>query len=123
MKTPKPILERRRSIRLAEALPFRIGHKDYEAEVRTQNISEHGALCIIDRNIPLMTQLAVALTLPVEGKAKAKGKGKVLRMKGVVVRREKDPSSENYLLAIYFSEIKEPDRRALKRFIDSRLTA
>ena len=119
MKTPKSILERRRSIRVDEALPFKIGHADYEAQAKTVNISLHGALCLVDKSIPLMTQLAVALTLPA---IKGKGRGKALRLKGVVVRREKDPSSEQYFLAIYFSEIKSEDQDALRRFIEARLS-
>jgi c-di-GMP-binding flagellar brake protein YcgR len=112
MKTPK----RRRSVRVHETLPFKIGHADYEAVAKTVNISLHGALCLVDKNIPLMTQLAVALTLP-GGRGK---RSKVLRMKGVVVRREKDPALERFFVAIYFSHIKAEDQEALRRFIDSR---
>lgn len=117
MKTPKKILERRRSIRVHEALPFKIGHDDYEAQAETVNISEHGALCLVDRNIPLMTQLRLALTI------KPAGRAKTLRMKGVVVRREKDPSAERWFLAIYFSDIKSEDQETLRRFIEGRLAA
>ena len=118
MKTPKPVLERRRSVRVPEELPFRIGHDDYETLAKTLNISVHGALCLVDKSIPLMTQLAVALTLP---PSKGIKRGRLLRMKGVVVRRDKDISSDQHFLAIYFSEIKSEDREALRRFIESRL--
>jgi c-di-GMP-binding flagellar brake protein YcgR len=117
MKTPKPILERRRSVRLHEALPFKIGHAGYETIAKTVNISPHGALCMVDKNIPLMTQLAVAVTLPVKGAKR----GKTLRIKGVVVRREKDPALDRYFVAIYFSEIKSQDQDTLRRFIEGRL--
>ena len=120
MRTPKPILDRRRSVRVEEELRFKIGREDYEAEARTVNISEHGVLCLVEKNVPLMTQLAVALTLPASDK-KAK-RGKILRIKAVVVRREKDPVSEKYLLAIYFSQISAENREILNRFIESRLT-
>jgi c-di-GMP-binding flagellar brake protein YcgR len=119
MKTPKPILDRRRSIRVDEALPFKIGHADYEVQATTVNISQHGALCVVDKSVPVMTQLAVALTLP-EGRSK---KGKTLRLKGVVVRREKDPSADRYLLAVYFSDIKPEDQETLCRFIEGRLSS
>ena len=118
MKTPKPILERRRSVRLAEALPFKIGHGNYETTALTVNISAHGALCLVDKNIPLMTQLAVALTLSVKGSKR----GKTLHIKGVVVRREKDPSNERYFLGIYFSSIKPQDQETLRRFVEGRVT-
>lgn len=120
MRTPKPILDRRRSVRVDEELPFKIGQGDYETQAKTVNISENGALCLVEKNIPLMTQLAVALTIPALDK-KTKN-GKTLRLKGVVVRREKDPSSEQYFLAIYFSQISAQDREVLSRFIGSRLT-
>ena len=116
MKTPKPILERRRSLRVSEELPFKIGHDGFETLAKTINISQHGALCLIDKNIPLMTQLAVALTLPGSGV-----RGKTLRMKGVVVRREKDlPPSSRFFIAIYFSQIKSEDQAVLRRFVENR---
>ena len=119
MKTPKSILERRRSVRLHEALPFKIGHADYETTATTVNISIHGALCIVDRNIPLMTQLAVAIKLPVKGSKT----GKTLKIKGVVVRREKDPALDRYFIAIYFSGINSLDQDTLRRFIEGRLSS
>ena len=118
MKIPKPILERRRSVRLHEALPFKIGHAEFETTAQTINISLTGALCIVDKNIPVMTQLAVALTLTESGAKR----GKTLHMKGVVVRREKDPAQERYFIAIYFSDIKSQDQDTLRRFIEGRLT-
>ena len=122
MKTPKPVLDRRRSIRIAEQLPFRIGLQNYEAEAITVNISVNGALCIVEREIPLMTQLKIALTLPPVSKTSS-SKNKTLSMKGVVVRKEKDPSSGKFYVAIYFSDIKPNDRKFLSQFIESRLPA
>ena len=121
MKTPKPVLDRRRSIRIDEKLPFKIGHQDYEAEVRTVNISCQGTLCIVDKDIPLMTQLKLALSLP--SSRKGAGGHKTLAMKGVVVRKEKDVTGKQYFIAIFFSEIKPADRAFLEKFIESRLPA
>ena len=115
MKTPKPVLDRRRSIRVAEKLPFRIGHGNYETEAVTVNISVNGVLCIVDRDIPIMTQLKIALTLP------TKPKPKTVTTKGVVVRKEKDAAGGHFYLAIYFSDIKPNDRQSLSQFIESRL--
>ena len=124
MRTPKPILERRRSVRVHESLPFTIGHDGYETLAQTVNVSLHGALCLVDRNIPLMTQLAVALTLSAAKSVKrSAGRTKTIHMKGVVVRREKDPGSNRYFLAIYFSQIKSEDQEALRRFIENRLSS
>ena len=121
MKTPKPVLDRRRSIRVAEKLPFRIGHRDYETEARTINISCQGALCIVDLDIPLMTQLQVALSLP--PLRKGASHAKTIPIKGVVVRKDKDAAGRQFLIAIYFSEIRPSDREFLEKFIESRLPA
>ena len=119
MKTPKPVLDRRRSIRISEKLPFKIGHQNYEAEAVVINISTKGALCVVEREIALMTQLKVALTLP--SISKISSKNKILFIKGVVVRKEKDPSGRQYFIAIYFSGIKPEDQKFLQQFIESRL--
>ena len=93
MRTPKAILERRRSVRIQEALPFRIGSEGYDFQAVTINISRHGALCLVDKDIALMTKLAIALPIA----------NKVIRLEGVVVRKEKDPKSGKYYTAIFFS--------------------
>lgn len=111
MKIPKPILERRRSIRIDESLPFKIGHEGYEIQVRTLNISSHGALCAVERDMPLMTQLKVALSL----------NGHALRLKGVVVRKEKDPASHKFHIAVFFPDISPKDRTLIKEYIEARL--
>lgn len=120
MKIPKPVMERRRSIRIAEKLPFSIGRQGYEAEAVTMNISSTGVLCLVDKDFPLMTQFKLALTLPGNGRA---SKAKVISMKGVLVRKDKDPSSGKHLFAIYFSDIKPADRLFLQKYIESRLSA
>jgi c-di-GMP-binding flagellar brake protein YcgR len=120
MKTPQPILDRRRSARVDEELYFKIKHQIYEAQAKTVNISAHGALCLVEKNIPLMTRVDVALMLPaLNGKTK---RPKSLRIRGVVVRREKTPSSAGFLLALYFSQISPRDRESLVQFVESRMT-
>ena len=120
MKIPKPVMDRRRSIRIAEKLPFTIGHGHYETEAETVNISGHGALCRVERDIPIMTQLKVALSLP---SARKGARAKVISMKGVVVRKEKEALSQKYFIAVYFSDIQPADRQYLEKFIEGRLAA
>jgi hypothetical protein len=83
MEIPKPIRERRRSIRIEEALPFKIGHKGYQIEAVTLNISYHGVMCVLDNDIKMMTQLDVALTLP---RASKTGRASTIKANGVIVR-------------------------------------
>lgn len=113
MRTPKPILERRRSVRVDDALPFKIGLEGFEQEATTLNISASGAMCLLDKEVPMMTKLRLAISL--ESK-------KTLHVKGVVVRKEKDMATEKFQVAIFFSEISASDLEALERYIAFKLT-
>lgn len=109
--------ERRRSARINETLPFVIGHDNFEVEAVTINLSALGAMCRVSRDIPMMTQLAVTLDLPGESGKRSKR----VHFKGVVVRKDREPLSDSFLLAIYFSDAKPDDRAALDAFIQRRL--
>lgn len=119
MKIPKPILERRRSIRIDEALPFQMGPAGYDTEAKTVNISTTGTLCLIERDIPLMTKLNVALSIPPFDKSPKK----TIKIKGVVVRKDRDAAGKGFWTAIYFSDIKPDDQRTLQSFIEYRLNS
>ncbi|MCG3175979.1 MAG: hypothetical protein MOGMAGMI_00917 [Candidatus Omnitrophica bacterium] len=116
MDIPRRILERRKAVRIPEMLPFRIGHEGYEIEATTLNISAAGALCRVDREIALMTQLDIALSLP----SGSSGRSRTFRARGVVVRREKDTVPDKYLIAIYFSDVKPSDLSLLQEYIARR---
>ena len=120
MKEPKPLRERRGSVRIAERLPFKISGREYATEAVTVNVSTRGALCLIGDNIPVMTQLKIALSLPTDSKGARRDK--VISMKGVVVRKESSASGNLSLIAVYFSEIKPADRQALEQFIKNRIS-
>ncbi len=110
---PKRIVERRHSVRITEPLLFKIGHRGYDIQAITLNISCHGALCIVDRDIPMMSQLNIGLELP----AGSRGKRKTVHMKGVLVRKEKEVRTGRFLVAVYFSDIKPADAKRLEQFI------
>ena len=98
---------------------------DAEGDCRSSRSLEvrlQACTTVIEDMSSTATQLAVALTLPSsDDKGKKTKKGTVLRIKAVVVRREKDPSSDKYLLALFFSQITDESRKTLTRFIKSRL--
>ncbi|MBI2095667.1 MAG: PilZ domain-containing protein [Candidatus Omnitrophica bacterium] len=119
MRTPRPIRERRASVRVVDSLSFKIGHEDYQTEARTLNISSHGAMCLVPSDIPMMTQLKVAFVLPFSKEAGTRTRQ--IKAKGVVVRKEKDVDSDRALIAIYFTQIRETDQKALDRYIRNRL--
>jgi c-di-GMP-binding flagellar brake protein YcgR len=116
MRTPKRILERRRSVRIEEALPFKIGHQGYELEARTVNISAHGAWCVVEKDVPMMTLLSICLTVPARA-----GASKRLKLKGTVVRKEKDPRTGRVYLAVYFNGLSAADSKLLAAYIERRL--
>ena len=117
MEIPKPIRERRRSIRINEHLPFNIGGHGYEIQAVTQNISVNGAMCLVEKDIPMMTQLDVALSLSESSRVQK------IRMKGVVVRKEVDPETGHFSIAIYFSTLQPQDKIKLEKFIERRLNS
>ena len=119
MGIPKKILERRRSVRIFEELPFVIGHQGYEVQAKSINISSHGVMCLLDRDIPLMTQLEIAFSLPVP--VNYSSKEKIIKTKGVVVRKERAAATDKFFIGIYFSEIKPKDQKVLNEFITYRL--
>jgi len=110
--------ERRGAARIVEFLSFRIGHQRYEIQSTTINLSSNGALCLVDRDIPVMTRLAVSLSLPASG---ASQPAQDIAATGVVVRTEKRPDSGKFCVAIYFSKIGPKARKVLRGFIASRL--
>ena len=112
MKIPKPIGDRRRAFRLNCELPFRIGHQGYESEVVSINLSYTGAYVKVSEDIPMMSKLAISISLPTQKK--------IIRVKGVVVRKIKDDNSGAYFIAVFFSDIKPADQDKLKKFIQSR---
>lgn len=113
MRTPKPVLDRRRAVRVDTEFPFRIAHRSYETEAVTVNISTSGVYFCVDKDIPMMTKLDLGISLP-----KSK---KIIRAKGIVVRKEKNENAGGYSIAATFSEIKPADRKALEKFIQSRV--
>ncbi len=120
MGSPRRILERRRSVRIAEPFLFKIGHQGYDVQAITLNISTHGAMCVVDKDIPMMSQLRIGLELPAQ---KPRAKSKYLSLKGVLVRKEKDEKTGRFLIALYFSDLSSSDEKNLAQFIDRYLKA
>ena len=104
-------------MRISEPFLFKIGHRGYDVQAITINISSHGALCIVDRDIPIMSQLNIGLELP----AGFSQKQKTIHLKGVLVRKEKEERTGRFLVAVYFSGIKPADQKRLEHYIQSYL--
>ncbi len=111
--------EKRKYPRFSLCLPIKISNQSLNIVTETKNISGNGAYCTINENIELMTKLKIILLVPVIKKDK-----KILKRincKGVVVRKEytKENGKRLYNIGIFFSEIKEKDRRLLISYLKS----
>ena len=111
--------ERRNSPRLKKNLPIKLSDSEFDVLTETKNISASGAYCPVSKPLAVMTKLNVVLLIPLK-----KNRGKVIRKincGGVVVRQEhvKDNGKYAYRVGIYFSDLKENDRKTLSSYIDS----
>jgi len=112
-----PMKEKRKFQRVAEALPIKLSGLDADVLTETKNISASGAYCSVDKPIPEMTKLNIVLLVPMKnGRIKNVRK---INCKGIVVRRQviSDALPRPYNIGIYFSDIKERDRKALVSYI------
>lgn len=113
--------ERRRHPRINERLPFTLKAEGFDTVTQTMNLSCLGAYCQLDKPIPLMTHLEIALALPPGDKRKD---FEYVECRGVVVRVEQRGSESHrgsvYNTAIYFSEIEESEREKIMRLVENR---
>jgi hypothetical protein len=109
--------ERRRHPRINERVPFTLRAEDFDAVTETINMSCLGAYCQLDKYIPLMTSLKVALALP---RGDKKNEIEYAECNGVVVRVEEVESQSHkssvYNTAIYFNEIEESEKEKIASF-------
>jgi len=109
--------ERRRHPRINERVPFTLRAEDFDAVTETINMSCLGAYCQLDKHIPLMTGLKIALALP---RGDKKNEIEYAECNGVVVRVEEVVSQSHkssvYNTAIYFNEIEESEKEKIASF-------
>lgn len=106
--------ERRLYPRIDHKLALKIAANGFDCCTTTENISCLGAYCRIDKYIPPFTKILIALTLPV--KPTGDDSDCRLECKGVVVRSDDAPAG-GFNIAIFFNEIKEPQRQKISRYL------
>ncbi len=106
--------ERRLYPRIEQRLPLKIAANGFDLRTTTENISCLGAYCRINKYIPPFTKILIALTLPIT--AAQNQSDCCLECKGVVVRSEDSPDG-GFNIAIFFNEIKEPQRQKIFRYL------
>ena len=110
--------ERRRAPRLYRNIPLKIIDGQGDIVTETANISNTGAYCKVNRYIDMMTKLKIDLLLPVvKGHAKESRK---ITCSGAVVRTEPIPgATEQYNIAIFFTDLSKRDADFLVDFVSS----
>ena len=106
--------ERRRHPRVDERLEFKLKAEDFDLVTETINLSCLGAYCQLNKHIPLMTTLKIALALPYGDQG---NEFDYVECSGVVVRVEEVFSQANvdsiYNTAVYFNEIGESEKEKI----------
>ncbi len=106
--------ERRRHERAQGDWPIRLRLPDGEYEAKIRDVSRGGLCFFLDRPIEEMTLLEVAFELP------RSGGQRLLRGQGAVVRCERISARlEHFEIAVFLTEMAEPDRAAIASYVDS----
>lgn len=108
------IAERRRHLRVNKGLPVKIKGLNFDSVSETINISRSGAYCHVDKYIPPMTKLGILLLVSMQDKKKTAMKK--IQCQGVVVRTE-ECQDGGYNIAVFFSEISEPDAQKIAKYV------
>ena len=109
--------ERRRHPRVDERLELKLKAEDFDLVTETINLSCLGAYCQLNKHIPLMTTLKIALALPYGDQG---NEFDYVECSGVVVRVEEVLSEADvdsiYNTAVYFNEIGESEKEKIASF-------
>ncbi|MFN0243813.1 MAG: PilZ domain-containing protein [Planctomycetota bacterium] len=109
---PRKESERRRWTRAEVDLPITVSLSEGKTDARVRDISRAGVCFFLDRPIPMMTVLEVALDLRVKNGVRH------VRGNGAVVRCEKIARAvEHYEIAVFLHEMAETDRQCIEEFV------
>ena len=119
MKKRLPI-ERRHSPRVERQLSLKLTAPEFDLATETKNVSARGVYCRVDRHIPFMMKLKVALVVPIQ-----QGSQTISRMihgEALVVRSESQMvknGQEKHFVALFFERMKPSDRLHLGRYVQT----
>ena len=113
-----PFSERRKYPRVAETIQCQVFIGPERMETVTQNLSCGGALCSLSETVPPMTKLEIVLDIPASPGFGGSPRQSV-HCVGVVIRQDRLPLEQRprYLTAIYFSDLRQEDRRRIGEFV------
>lgn len=102
-----------------ESLSLELKLDDFDSITHTLNISPTGVYCKIDKEIPLMSRVKLALMIPEQ--AKDRSGIKKLDVSGIVVRQHPvviDGVTKHYDVAIFFEDLTAKDKEAIAGYIE-----
>ena len=114
-------IERRKHPRVKDSgIGVQLSGEGVNAITQSLDVSASGIYCKVDRHIPVMTKVEIALTLPGKG---GKDSVKNMNIEGVVVREH--PVKENgkikhYDVAIFFHTLLPKERKVLVDYINKK---
>lgn len=107
--------ERRRWARANLDLPITVTLPGGKSEARVRDVSRAGVCFFLDRPIPMMTVLEVALDLATPSGVKH------IAGHGAVVRCEKIAKAiQHWEIAVFLHEMSDADRRAIEEYVGAR---
>ena len=101
-----------------EGLSLKLNAGDFDTTTHTLNISASGIYCKVDREIPLMSRVRVALELPEPAAENRSVKN--LEVDGVIVREHPviiDGAIKHYDIAIFFDSLTPKNRDTIQDYI------
>lgn len=117
------IREKRRYLRLQKRLPMHLSDKQFDTVAYTRDISQRGALCELNYQIPLMSKMEIKLLLP--SSSEGRSSSHTIKCTGVVVRSQpiiKDTSAF-YDTAIFFTRLSKGDEKKIAQYIEGSATS
>jgi len=111
--------EQRKSPRISRNLSVKFSDSEFDILTETTNISASGAYCPVTKPLDPMTKLSLVILLPLKKNKTVKK----ISCTGVIVRCESsdDNSKYPYRVGIYFSDLKDKDRKTLSSYINTLL--
>jgi len=104
--------ERRAQPRAQADWPITIALSEGYFQARLRDVSSSGVCFHMDRAVPEMTVLRMQLELPgTQGSRRVDGTGVVVRCQRVA------PAMEHFEVAVFFNELGEEDRAALRAYV------
>ena len=113
-----PLSERRKYPRISESVHCQVSLGSAVYPTETKNLSCGGALCLLSESVAPMTRMEIVLDLPALAGISSFPR-QAIQCTGVVIRQDRMPLAidPSYLTAIYFSDLKDTDRRRIGEFV------